>query len=76
VNSTSSAARHSTTTDGVYDRVDVYDPFANTWRSEARMPNPRHGVYPVLYQGHVFLAGGGTHSGTSRSSLFDTFTRQ
>jgi N-acetylneuraminic acid mutarotase len=60
----------------VYDRVDVYDPLANTWRSEARMPSPRHGVFPVLYQGHIFLAGGGTHSGFSQSKLFDTFTRQ
>jgi N-acetylneuraminic acid mutarotase len=61
---------------GVYDRVDVYDPLANAWRSEARMPNPRHGVFPVLYQGHVFLAGGGTQSGNAQSTLFDTFTRQ
>src|SRR5262245_11037283 len=61
---------------GVYDRVDVYDPVANAWRSEARMPNPRHGIFPVLYQGHIFLAGGGTHAGNSQSILFDTFTRQ
>jgi N-acetylneuraminic acid mutarotase len=61
---------------GVYDRVDVYDPVANAWRSEARMPNPRHGIFPVLYQGHVFLAGGGTRSANSQSVLFDTFTRQ
>lgn len=61
---------------GVYARVDVYKPATNTWRLEAPMPNPRHGVFPVLYQGHVFLAGGGTHSANSQSSLFDTFTRQ
>lgn len=61
---------------GVYDRVDVYDPLANTWRSERPMPNPRHGIFPVLFQGHIFLAGGGTHSANSQSSLFDTFTRQ
>ncbi len=61
---------------GVYDRVDVYDPLANTWRSERPMPNPRHGIFPVLYQGHVFLAGGGTMSANSQSTLFDTFTRQ
>lgn len=61
---------------GVYDRVDVYNPLANTWRSEARMPSARHGIFPVLYQGHIFLAGGGTHAGFSQSILFDTFTRQ
>jgi len=61
---------------GVYGRVDVYDPLANTWRSEAAMPNPRHGVFPVLFQGYLFLAGGGTHSANSQSTLFDAFTRQ
>ena len=40
------------------------------------MPNARHGIFPVLYQGHFFLAGGGTHSGNSQSVLFDTFTHQ
>jgi N-acetylneuraminic acid mutarotase len=61
---------------GVYARVDVYDPAANSWRREADMPNPRHGIFPVLYQGHMFLAGGGTVSANSQSRLFDTFTRQ
>jgi len=62
--------------DGVYDRVDVFDPVANSWRSEAPMPSPRHGIFPVLYQGHVFLAGGGTRAANSQSTRFDTFTHQ
>ncbi len=61
---------------GVYARVDVYDPVANSWRSEQPMPNPRHGIFPVLYQGHVFLAGGGAQAANSQSIVFDTFTRQ
>ena len=61
---------------GVYDRVDVYDVLTNTWRREAAMPNPRHGIFPVLFQGYVFLAGGGTHSANSQSTVFDAFTRQ
>lgn len=61
---------------GVYARVDVYDPTTNTWRREADMPNPRHGIFPVLYQGHVFLPGGGTVAANSQSRLFDAFTRQ
>jgi len=61
---------------GVFDRVDVYDPVANAWRLEAPMPNARHGIFPVLFQGHIFLAGGGTQSGYSQSAIFDTFTRQ
>ena len=62
--------------DDVYDRVDVYRPTTNAWRSERSMPNPRHGIFPVLYQGHIFLAGGGAQAGNSQSVLFDTFTRQ
>ncbi|MSR64033.1 MAG: hypothetical protein EXS08_16545 [Planctomycetes bacterium] len=61
---------------GVYGRVDAYDPLANAWRSEAAMPNPRHGIFPALFQGHLFLAGGGTQSGNSQSTRFDAFTRQ
>jgi len=61
---------------GVYDRVDVYRPATNTWRTEAPMPHPRHGIFPVLFQGHIFLAGGGTHSANSQSTWFDEFTRQ
>lgn len=61
---------------GVYDRVDVYNPTTNIWRAEAKMPNPRHGTFPVLFQGWMFLAGGGTASGNSQSMLFDAFTRQ
>jgi glucose/arabinose dehydrogenase len=61
---------------GVYSRVDVYRPSTNTWRSEAPMPNARHGIFPVLYQGHVFLAGGGTHAGNHQTTIFDAYTRQ
>ena len=61
---------------GVFGRVDVYDPVANAWRKEAPMPTPRHGIAPVLFQGHVFLAGGAKSSGLGRSSVFETFTRQ
>jgi hypothetical protein len=61
---------------GVFDRVDVFNPLTNTWRLEAQMPNARHGIFPVLFQGHIFIAGGGTQSGYSQSTIFDTFTRQ
>ena len=60
----------------VYDRVDVYNPVTNTWRLEAPMPNPRHGIYPVLFQGRMFVAGGGVVAGNSQSTVFDEFTRQ
>jgi len=61
---------------GVYPRVDVYDPATNSWRREIDMPVARHGIFPVLYQGWMFLAGGGTLAANSQSSRFDAFTRQ
>ncbi|MEM7309398.1 MAG: IPT/TIG domain-containing protein [Planctomycetota bacterium] len=61
---------------GVYDRVDVYDPVTNTWRAEAPMPTPRHGISPVLFQSRMFLAAGGTNAGASGSTVLDLFTRQ
>lgn len=60
----------------VYDRVDVYRPATNAWRLEAPMPNPRHGIFPVLFQGHMFIAAGGTQAGFAQSTKFDAFTRQ
>lgn len=60
----------------VYDRVDVYNPVTNTWRLEAPMPTPRHGIFPVLFQGRMFLAGGGVIAANSQSVTFDEFTRQ
>jgi N-acetylneuraminic acid mutarotase/glucose/arabinose dehydrogenase len=61
---------------GVYDRVDVYRPTTNTWRLEKKMPHPRHGIFPVLYQSRMLLPGGGVMAGSSSSNIFDVFTRQ
>ncbi|HED65871.1 MAG TPA: hypothetical protein ENJ09_09995 [Planctomycetes bacterium] len=64
------------TQNGVYDRVDVYDPKANTWRLDEPMPNPRHGIFPVLFESRMFLPGGGSNSGSSQSTILDAFSRQ
>ncbi|HEX6886145.1 MAG TPA: IPT/TIG domain-containing protein [Planctomycetota bacterium] len=61
---------------GVYERVDVYDPRTNTWRREAPLPNPRHGICPVPFQGWIFVAGGSPHSGYGSSRTLECFTRQ
>jgi N-acetylneuraminic acid mutarotase/glucose/arabinose dehydrogenase len=61
---------------GVYDRVDVYDPATNTWRLEAPMPTARHGIFPVLHQSRIWVAGGGTNAGHSHSEIVEVFTRQ
>ncbi len=61
------------TEDGVYARVDRYDPVANTWRRGADMPTPRHGIWPALAAGRVYLAAGGVQAGASRSAVLDAY---
>ncbi len=62
--------------DDTYDRVDVYDPATNTWRLETPMPTARHGVFPMLFEGRIFLPGGGTVAAFSQSNKFEVFNRQ
>ena len=62
------------TPERVYPRVDIYDPVRNRWRRGRDMPVPRHGISPVVAGGRIFVAGGGTHAGGSRSRTFDFFT--
>lgn len=61
---------------GVTGRVDVYDPLANTWRREADMPTARHGHGVALFQGHAWVAGGGTLAGPEPGTAVERFTRQ
>lgn len=61
---------------GVYDRVDVYDPATNTWRVEAPMPTPRHGIDPALFQGRVFVVAGDIAAGSAPTKAVEVFTRQ
>lgn len=61
---------------GVTGRVDVYDPLANTWRREADMPTARHGHGVALFQGHAWVAGGGTLAGPEPGTAVECFTRQ
>jgi N-acetylneuraminic acid mutarotase len=44
---------------GVYNRVDIYNPTTNKWRQGPNMPTARHGIYPVMYQSAIYVAGGG-----------------
>jgi hypothetical protein len=61
---------------GVYDRVDVYDPAANSWRLEAPMGTGRHGTTPARYGSRIFLVGGGEVSGSVAGNAAEVFTRQ
>jgi len=56
------------TREAVYDRVDIYDPVLNRWRSGPRLPTPRHGTYPVLVGDRILVLGGGVRSGHSAST--------
>jgi len=56
----------------VYDRVDVYNPVTNTWRlATTPLPTARHGIFPLLYAGRVYVAAGGVRAGASSSAVFE-----
>ncbi len=59
----------------VFDRVDVYNPTLQTWRLDKPMPTPRHGIFPVVVQGKIYVAGGGTVAGFSKSSVVEAFAK-
>lgn len=59
------------TADHVYDRVDVYDPVRDRWTRGAPMPTARHGIFPIVTNGRVVVAGGGTRAGYSNSSVVE-----
>jgi N-acetylneuraminic acid mutarotase len=45
-----------------YDRVDIYNPLTNSWRLGTPMPTARHGIFPLLHGGRIYVAGGGPRS--------------
>jgi len=58
----------------VYNRVDVYNPVSRTWRLDTPMPTARHGIFPVVANGSILVAGGGLHSGHASSTVFEIFS--
>jgi N-acetylneuraminic acid mutarotase len=54
---------------GVYNRVDIYDPVANRWRTGPPMPSARHGIFPVLIGDRIFVIAGGTQAGFSATTI-------
>jgi N-acetylneuraminic acid mutarotase len=59
------------TPDRVYRRVDVYNPSANTWRAGPPMPTARHGIFPLLFAGRIYVAAGGVRAGASASTVLE-----
>ena len=63
------------TANNVYNRVDVYNPVAKTWRLETPMPTARHGIFPVVGNGKILVAGGGDRASISASNVFEIYSR-
>lgn len=61
------------TAQNVYNRVDIYNPATNTWRRGADMPTARHGIFPLLIGGRVYVAGGGTQAANSQASMLEIY---
>ncbi len=59
------------TPNGVYARVDIYDPKQNRWREGPTLTTARHGAFPVLHEGRLLLAGGGVTAGHSATSIVE-----
>ncbi len=59
------------TPEGVFDRVDIFNPATNSWREGPRMPTGRHGIFPVLAGDRILVAGGGTRAASSISGLLE-----
>jgi len=70
------AGSPGTTPRNVYNRVDVYDPAANTWRQARPMPTARHGICPAVFNGRIYVAAGGIAAGggaTGQSALLEIY---
>jgi N-acetylneuraminic acid mutarotase len=61
------------TSDHVYRRVDVYDPGAGTWSEATPMPTARHGIWPVVAGGRIYVVGGDPRSGASTSTASEAY---
>jgi hypothetical protein len=57
--------------DGVYDRVDDYIPSTNRWRQAPPLPTARHGIFPLLHDGRVYVAAGGARAGFAQSAVLE-----
>jgi hypothetical protein len=54
--------------------VQIYDPASNTWRQGALMPTQRHGIFPLLYEARIYVAGGAEEAGVASSTAHDIYT--
>lgn len=57
----------------VSEASEVYHPGTDSWRSLAPMRTPRHGTTAVVYEGTVYVIGGGAVAGLSPSRANEAF---
>jgi hypothetical protein len=57
---------------GVYNRVDIYNPTTNSWRMGPSLPQGMHGIYPVYdsVTQAIYIVCGGVFVGPSSSKIF------
>lgn len=55
--------------EAILDRIDIYDPVANTWASGPKLPTARSGVLSVGREGHIYLLGGARPGRRTSSGL-------
>ncbi|MDB6056818.1 MAG: Kelch repeat-containing protein [Verrucomicrobiales bacterium] len=60
-------------TNGVFSRVDIYNPGLNTWRAGTPMPTARYAISPLLASGRIYVVSGSTHSGYGTSTIFEYY---
>ena len=47
----------------VFGDVQVYAPLTDTWRVDAPIPTPRHGIDPTVFQNRIYVLGGAELAG-------------
>ena len=58
---------------GVFEQNEVYDIVAGTWRTDAPMPTPRHGIGAAVVDQRIYIPGGGIRQGFGPTSTHEAF---
>ena len=59
------------TRERTYARVDIYNPRTNRWRAGPSLGKARHGIFPLLHEEQIIVAGGGVVAGHSWSNVVE-----
>jgi N-acetylneuraminic acid mutarotase len=58
---------------GVFEQNEAYDIEAGTWKTDAPMPTPRHGIGAAVVNGTVYLPGGAILQGFGATAVSEAF---